>query len=146
MIWNTWIIGWVQISLNAEKTELVIFKDCVCYFRQFFIFSPNDSLSKTVKKCFLFHLKSSFHSRDIQFFVFLSVPCFLPVDHCFRGWSKFNLKVHDAINCLNKNSIMHFLWYMEKEKRHDIETLSIDGVSDKEHFYRKIIQKICSKS
>ena len=38
-------------------------------FYQFFIFSPNDSPSKT-EKCFLFHLKSSFHSRDIQTFVF----------------------------------------------------------------------------
>ena len=29
---------------------------------------------------------------------------------------------------------------------YDIETLSIDEVSDKEHFYKKIMQKICSKS
>ena len=39
-----------------------------------FIFSPNDSPSKTIKKCFLFHLKSSsfvlfllpFHTYQIQ--------------------------------------------------------------------------------
>ena len=29
---------------------------------------------------------------------------------------------------------------------YDIETLSVDGVSDKEHHYRKIMQKMCSKS
>ena len=45
-------------------------------------------------------------------------------------------------SCLNnKNSVTHFFWYLEKEKRCDIETLSISGVSDKEHFYRKIIRK-----
>ena len=73
-------------------------------------------------------------------FVFLSFLLFLLVDHCFRGWSKINLKVNDAINCLNKNSITHFVWYLEKEKSYDIETLSIDGVSDKERFYRKAMQ------
>ena len=68
-------------------------------------------------------------------------PClfFLPIGHCLKGWSKINLKVHDVINFLNKNSITHFVWYLEKQKRYDIETLSIDGVSDKEHFYRKIM-------
>ena len=43
------------------------FKACVCYF---LLFSPNDSTSKTVKKCFLFHLKTSFRSEDVQIFVF----------------------------------------------------------------------------
>ena len=33
-----------------------------------------------------------------------------------------------------------------KKGIYDIETLSIDGVSDKERFYRKIMQKMCSKS
>ena len=94
----------------------------------------------------LFHyLKSSFRSWDIQYLIFLSFPLFLPVGHCFGGWSKINLKVHDIINCLNKNSIPHFVWYPEKENRYGIETLSIKGVLDKEHFYRKILLKICSK-
>ena len=93
----------------------------------------------------LFHLKSSFRSWDIQFFVFLSFPYLLPVGYCFRGWSKLNLKVHDVTTCLNKNSIRHFVWYLEKGKKYDIETMSIDGVSDKEHFYKKIMQKMCRK-
>ena len=63
-----------------------------------------------------------------------------------RGWPKINLEVHDVINCLNNNSITHFVWCPEKENRYDTETLSIDGVSDKEHFYRKIMQKMCSKT
>ena len=110
------------------------------------IFSPNDSPSKTIKKCFLFHLKSSFCSQDIQFFVFLSFPIFLLVGHCFRAWLKINLNVHDIINSLNKSSIIHFVWYLDKEKRYDIETLSIYGASDKECFYKKIRQKMCSKA
>ena len=95
------------------------------------VFSSNDSPSKTMKNAFYL---SSFRSRDIQFFYFCS---FLPVGHCFRGSSKLNLKAHDVINCLNKNSITHFVRYLEKEKEYDIETLPIDGVSNKEHFCRK---------
>ena len=44
----------------------VLLKDC---FRYLFILSPNDDPSKTMKKCFLFHLKHSFRVKDIQFFV-----------------------------------------------------------------------------
>ena len=121
-------------------------KACVHYFHQIFIFSSNDSPSKTIKKCFLFHLKSFFRSRYIQIFVFLTFPLFRHVGHCFRGWLKINLKVHDVINCLNKNSITHFVWYLEKGKRYDFESLSIDRVSDEEHLYRKIMQKMCSKN
>ena len=98
------------------------------------------------KLMFLFHLKSSFHFRDIQFLLFLSSTLFLPVSHCFRGWSKINLIVYDIINILNKMLITHFIWYLEKEKRYDTETLSIDTELNKEQFYGKIMQKMCTKS
>ena len=75
-----------------------------------------------------------------------SSPLFLLVSHCFRAWSKINLKVYDVNNCLNKNLIIHFVWYLEKKKRYDIETLSIDRLLNKEDFYGKIMQKICTKS
>ena len=65
----------------------------------------------------------------------MSFPLFVPVGHCFGGWSKINLKVHDVINCLNRNSVTHFVWYIEKEKRYYIETLPTDGVSAKEHHF-----------
>ena len=109
-------------------------------FYQVFIFSSNDSPSKTMKCAFYFIWK------DIPFFVLFFFPLFLPVSHFFRGWLKINRKVHDVINCLNKSLITHSVWYLEKEQRYDIETLSIDGVSYKEQFYRKIMQKIGSKS
>ena len=92
-----------------EVLSLNTFKACVLYFLSNFYFSPNDSSLKTMKNVFLFHLKSSFRSRDIQVFVFSSSPLFLPVSHCFRGLSKKNLKVYDVINCLNKNLITHFV-------------------------------------
>ena len=57
-----------------------------------------------------------------------------------------NLKVHDIINCLNKNSITHFAWYPEKEKRYDTETLSIDGVSDIEIFIEKSCRKCAAEA
>ena len=98
-----------------------------------------------LKNVYLFHLKSSFRSKDIEIFVFPSPPLFLPVSHCFRAWFRINLKVHDIINCLNKNLIIHLVRYLEKKKRYDIETLSMDRVLNKEHFYGKIIQKICTK-
>ena len=121
------------------------FKACVRYFLSNVYFSSNDSPSKTMK-CFLFHQKSSFRSWDIQLFVFSSSLLLFPVSHCFRGWSKKNLKVYDIVSCLNKNLITHFVWYLEKEIRYDIESLSIDRVLDKEHFYGKIMQKMCTKS
>ena len=101
-----------------------------------FYFSPNDNLSKT-GKCFLFDLKSSFCSRNIQIFVFSSSPLFFPVCHCFRGWSKKNLEAYDIINCLNKNLITHLVWYVVKEISYDIETLAIDRGLSKEHFLWK---------
>ena len=85
-----------------------LLKTCVHYFLSNFYFSPNDSPSKT-EKCFLFHLKSSFHSWDIQIFVFPFCTLFLPVSHCFRGSSKINLEIYDIINCLRKNVITYFL-------------------------------------
>ena len=58
--------------------------------------------------------KSSFCSRNIQFFVFPFF--FFPVGNRFRRWSKINLKVHDIINCLNKNLITFCLISWEVKK------------------------------
>ena len=43
-------------------------------FYQIFTFSPNYSPSKTMKNVFLFHLKSSSCSQDIQILVIFSLP------------------------------------------------------------------------
>ena len=113
-------------------------------FIKFLFFHQTIALQKLWKMIFISSKKLFSFSRYSIFCVSV-LPFFLRVGHCFRGWSNLNLKVHDVINCLN-SSITHFVCYLEKEKRYDIETLSIDGASDKERFYRKIIQKMCSKS
>ena len=53
---------------------MLIVKACVRYVLSNFYFSPNDSPSKTMKNVFLFNLKSSFRSQDIQIFVVFSFP------------------------------------------------------------------------
>ena len=55
---------------------------------QMFIFSPNDKPFKNYEKCFLFHLKSSFRSRDIQIFVFFSLPFHTFRNGCFGIFTK----------------------------------------------------------
>ena len=120
-------------------------KACACYFLSNFYFSPKDSPSKTTKKFFI-SSKKLFFSQDIQIFVFLPSHLFFHISHCFRSWSKKILKVYDVINCLNKKLITHFVWYLDKEIRRDIETLSIERVVNKEHFDGKIMQKMCTKN
>ena len=89
--------------------------------------------------------KLFFFSRYSNFCISIFLS-FFPVSHCFGGWSKINLKVYDVINGLNKNLIIYFVRYLEKGKRYDIETLSIDRVLNEKYFYEKIMQKMCTKS
>ena len=113
-------------------------------FYKIFVFHQMITLQKLWKMFFISSEKLCLFSRYSN--VCISVfPFFLLVSHCCRGCSKINLKVCDIINCLNKNLITHFVWFREKEKRYDIETLSIDRVLNKEHIYGKIMQKMCTK-
>ena len=114
---------------------------CPLFFIKFLFFTKWYPF-KNYEKCFLFHLESSFRSRDIQILVYSSV--FFPVNHYFRSWFKENIKVYDVINCLNKNLITHSVWYLGKEIKYDIEILTIDRVLNKKHFCRKIMQKMWS--
>ena len=111
-------------------------------FYQDFIFRQMIALQK-LWKMFLFHLKSSFRSRNIQVFVVPSFPLFLPVNHCFRAWSKVNLRIYDVFNCLAKNTFCSISW---EGKIYGIEIFSIDRVLNKEQFYGKIMPKMCTKS
>ena len=122
---------------NVADSDLIALELVSTIFKKF-LFVTKCLPFKNYKRCFLFHLKrSSFHFWDIQIFVFPLSPLFLPVSHCLRAWFKINLKVYDVINCLNKNLVTHFNWYLEKNKRYDIDTLVIDTVLNKEHFYGK---------
>ena len=90
------------------------------------------ALQKLWKMFFILSKKLFSFSRYSNFcnFVFCS---FFPVSHCLKSWSKKNLKIY-VMNCRNKNLITLFAWYLEKEIRCDIETLSIDRELNKELF------------
>ena len=120
----------------------IVIKTWVRHFLKIFSLSPNVSPSKTMKDVFISSKKLFSFSRYLNFCIF---PLFLPVSLCVRAWSKINLEVYDIINCLN-NNLIHLVWYLEKEKRYGIEILSIDRVLNNEHFYGKIMQKMCTKS
>ena len=122
----------------------VRFKARVCYFISKCYFSPNDSPSNTMKNVFLFHFKKLFSfARYVDFYISV-FPLFTPVSHCFRGWSKINLKAYYVINCLNKNLITHVFDISRREK--GMWTLSIDRVLNKEHFMEKSHQKWAPKA
>ena len=65
---------------------------------------------KNYEKWFLFHSKVYF-VLEIFKFLYFRPPLF------FSTWPF----LFDVINCLNKNSITHFVSYLEKEQRYDIE-------------------------
>ena len=98
---------------------------------------------KNYKKCFLSHLKNSFVSWDIQI-LYLFFLSFFPCQQLFGRLVQE--QVYDVINCLNKNLITLYAWYLEKKRRCDIETLSIDKVLSAENFHGKTMQKLCTKS
>ena len=101
--------------------------------------------SKALKRIwFLLHLKSSCLSRVI--FCFFWVPSYFTFGHWFRGWEKIKTKVFNVISYLNNNSITYFVWYLVKDKRYDIKTLSVERVSNNTIFSGKIMQNVCTKS
>ena len=114
-------------------------------FYQTFIFHQMIALQKLWKMFFISPKKLFSFLRYSHSCVFF-FPSFFPVSHCFRSWFKKNFKVCDVINCLVKNLITHFVWHLEKKIRCDIETLPMDRLLKMEHFYEKIMQKMCTKS
>ena len=122
---TSWDIGQLQLFVNQVMTPWI-------------------SKLKIVSAIF-YQIIISRQMIALQKLCFSVFPSFFPFSHCFRGWWKINLKVCDVINYLNKNFITHFAWYLKKEKRYDNETLSIDSVLKKEHFYWKIMQKMCTR-
>ena len=76
---------------NSASVLAKFLKFVSTIFYQIFIFSPNDNY----EKCFLFHIKSSFRSRDIQIFVIFSL-----LFHTFHiqidKWKWNNLWCHES--------------------------------------------------
>ena len=97
---------------------------------KFIFFHKVIALKNNYEKCFMFHQNTLF-LLVLEIFKFLYF-CHI---HCFTGWLKRNVKAYDIINGLNKNLITHFVWYLGKEKRYDIETLPIHTVLNKENSF-----------
>ena len=140
------------IQTNIQKKEQLTLPICLklvsAIFHQFYIFHQMIALQKLWKKFFISSKKLFLILRYYSFCMRVRPPLFFSLSaiHCFRDWSKINRKVYDVINCPTKNLITHFVWYLEEEKRCSTETLSIDRVLNKEHFYGKIMLKISTKS
>ena len=103
------IWGRILNSVHTQNRLKVVFS----IFLLFFLFHQKKAF-KNDKKCFLFHVKSSFHSRDIKFFVFPSSPHFCPVGHYRRSWLKLTFKFYDVIKCLSRNFKIYIDGYLEK--------------------------------
>ena len=76
--------------LTEDKKAAVTLKIVSAIFYQIFIFHQIIVLQR-LRKMFFISSKKLSCSRDIQISVFSSSPFFLPVSHCFPGWSKQNL-------------------------------------------------------
>ena len=113
-------------------------------FYQIFIFHQMMALQKLWKMLFV-SSKKLFSSFGYSSFCIFVLPSFFLCQPCLRGWSKKNLKINDVMNCLYKN-LTYFLWYLMKQVRCDIETLSIDRELNKELFNGEIMQEMCTKS
>ena len=132
-------------TLTFISSKAVYFKTCVHYFSSNFYFHEMIALQKQWKMFFI-SCKKLFSFSWYSNFCISVFPSFFPVSHCFKGWFKKNLKVHDVIHSLNKDLIIHYVWYLEEEISCDIETLFTDRVLNTEHFHGKIMQKMCTKS
>ena len=126
-------------------------KGCVRYFLWNAYFSPSDSPLKTTKNVFYF-ISKALVALEIFKFVYFRLPLFFALSFiALQADPRKILKFMMSSDGLNKNLITHFIWYLAKEIRCDIESLSIDRVSNKKHFYiKKMIspkyRKMCTKS
>ena len=87
------------IICRSSVVKSVIFKACVCYFLWNYYFFIKWLPFKNYKTCFLFHLRRSFRSQDIQIFVIFSLPFqTFQIEKGKRKWN--NLWCHE-LACIN---------------------------------------------
>ena len=98
-------------------------------------------------KIFFISSKNLFSFSRYSNFCIFAFPYFSPCQSLLESLIQY--KDSDFVNCLNKNLIIHFVWYLEKEKRYDTEPLATvlnNTVLNKKHFYGKIMEKMYTKS
>ena len=101
------------------------FKLVSAIFYQIFIFHQIVALQKLWKMFFISSKKLFSFLRYSNFCIFIFLSFFSLSAIALEVDLRKIFKVYDTINCLNKNLITYFVWYIEKEKRCDIETLPI---------------------
>ena len=118
------------------------FKVCV---RSFSFLPPEVNIFfaalKKIRNMFFILSKKRFSSSRYSNCCISNFPQFFLDSHSLRWWFRINIKVFHVRNWPNKDLITHFVWYLEKKKRYDI-----DRVLSKGHFYGKIMQKLCTKN
>ena len=126
-------------SIRRKRLKLVS-----AIFYQIFIFHQMIALQKLWKRFFISSKKLFLFPRYLNFCISV-FPSFFPCQPLLWRLIQEKSKVYDHINCLNKKLITRFVWYLEKEIRCDIEVLFIDRELNKENFYGKIMQRMCTK-
>ena len=138
------MFSWCRIN-PYQSVIFINLKLISTIFYQIVIFHQMLALQQ-LWKMFLISSKKLFSfSRYSNFCIFI-FPSFFPCQPMLYQLIQEKFKAYDIINCLSKNLIAYFVWYLEKKIRCDTETLSIDRELNKEYFYRKIMQKMCTKS
>ena len=132
-----------QKKILSDTNMLLKFVSAIFY--QIFIFHQMIAVQKLWKMFFVSSKKALF-VLEIFKFLYIRPSLFFALSAIALEIDSRKMLVYDIINCLNKNLNTHYVWYLEKEIRCDIGTLSIDRVLNTEHFYGKIMQKMCTKS
>ena len=101
-----------------------MFKGCVGYIFASLFFKSKQEYLSNYEKCFLFHFKSSFRSRENQI-------------------SKFYIfKFHDVIKCLSIKQEIHFT-----EQTQSINKIwPVYAILQKKKIHQKILQKMRPKN
>ena len=131
----------VVFSRKTDKVNDMPLKFVSTIFYQIFLFYQMIALQKLWKMFFISSKKLFSFLRYSNFSIFVFPSLFSMPATALKVDSRKNLEVYNIIKCLYKNLITHFVWYLGKERRCDIETLPIDRVFNTEHFYGKIMQK-----
>ena len=122
-------------TCNLKATIIYHVMTCTKTYQK--VLQYSDMLKKACVRYFLFFhqmraLQKLWEMIFIPYKKFISFLRYL--NFCISVLLSFSLYrplLYDVINCLNKNSITHFVSYHEKEKRYDIEILSRNILMEK---------------
>ena len=110
-------------KILSDTNMLVKFVSAIFY--QIFIFHQMIAIQKLWKIIFVSSKKALF-VLEIFKFLYICPSLFFALSAIALEIDSRKMLVYDVVNCLNKNLNTHYVWYLEKEIRCDIGTLSID--------------------